>query len=166
MNIIVNVSENWAIGKGNSLLFHISGDMKFFKSHTVGNTVVMGRKTLESLPGARPLPNRQNIVLTRNADFEPVISDNLKIMHSIDEFLVSIDVDNSDDIYVIGGESIYATLLPYCKRAYVTKVMDTVTDADAFMVNLDDESDWEISEESETINEKGFDYKFVTYTRK
>ena len=70
MNLIVNVSENWAIGKGNSLLFHLSQDMKFFKAHTSGKTVVMGRKTLESLPGSKPLPNRTNIVLTRNTDFD------------------------------------------------------------------------------------------------
>ena len=68
MKLIVNVSKNWGIGKDNGLLFHISKDMKFFKEHTTGNTIIMGRKTLESLPGSKPLPNRTNIVLTRNCD--------------------------------------------------------------------------------------------------
>ena len=161
MNLIVNVSENWAIGKGNSLLFHLSEDMKFFKSHTVGKTVVMGRKTLESLPKSNPLPNRTNIVLTRNADFEKdgviVYTDINKLIH---------DIKDNDDVYVIGGESIYRALLPYCDRSYVTKVSATVDGADAFMPDLDNDPDWKVEAESEMLNEKGYDFKFVTYKRK
>lgn len=161
MNLIVNVSENWAIGKGNSLLFHLSQDMKFFKSHTSGKTVVMGRKTLESLPGGKPLPNRKNIVLTRNNDYAP---EGVTVYNSIEAFLA----DNADDdnIYVIGGESLYRDLLPYCERAFVTKVDATVNDADAFMVNLDAHSDWEIEETSEDLEEKGYTFRFVTYKKK
>ena len=161
MNLIVNVSENWAIGKGNSLLFHLSQDMKFFKSHTSGKTVVMGRKTLESLPGGKPLPNRKNIVLTRNSDYNP---DGVTVYNSIEAFLA----DNADDdnIYVIGGESLYRDLLPYCERAFVTKVDATVNDADAFMVNLDAHADWEIEETSEDLEEKGYTFRFVTYKKK
>ena len=161
MNLIVNVSENWAIGKGNSLLFHLSQDMKFFKAHTSGKTVVMGRKTLESLPGSKPLPNRTNIVLTRNADFHP---DGVTVYNSIDDFLAN--ASDSDDIYVIGGESLYRDLLPYCKRAYVTKVDATADDADAFMVNLDSHPDWEIEETGEELEEKGYTFRFVTYKKK
>ena len=161
MNLIVNVSENWAIGKGNELLFHLSGDMKFFKEHTVGKTIVMGRKTLESLPKSAPLPNRENIVLTRNADLK---KDGVKVYTDIDK-LIS-DLNGKDDVYVIGGESIYKALLPYCDTAYVTKVRATVDNADAFMPDLDTNADWEIETESETFNEKGYDFKFVTYKRK
>lgn len=163
MNLIVNVSENWAIGRGNELLFHLSTDMKFFKSQTIEKTVVMGRKTLESFPGKKPLPKRKNIVLTTNPDF---CAENVEIIHSIDELLKKIDLENSEDIYVIGGETIYRQLLPYCDTAFVTKVSSTVNDADAFMVNLDDDENWEIVDESETMNEKGYDFKFVTYKKK
>ena len=93
MNLIVNVSKNWAIGKGNSLLFHISQDMKFFKEHTTAKTVVMGRKTLESLPGSKPLPNRHNIVLTRNTDYKP---QGVTLYNSIDEFVK--ENKNNDDV--------------------------------------------------------------------
>lgn len=163
MNIIVNVSENWAIGKGNSLLFHLSEDMKFFKSHTVGKVVVMGRKTLESLPKSSPLPNRTNIVLTKNKDYQ---KENAVICNSIDELLDTIAQYKSDDVYIIGGEAVYRSLLPYCDRAFVTKVSAEAPDADAFMVDLDASGEWEIESESEPISEKGYDFKFVTYKRR
>ncbi len=161
MNLIVNVSKNWAIGKGNSLLFHLSQDMKFFKSHTSGKTVVMGRKTLESLPGGKPLPNRANIVLTRNTGYNP---DEVTVYNSIEDFLTG--APDTDDVYVIGGESIYRDFLPYCERAFVTKVDATVDDADAFMVDLDSHPDWEIEETSEELEEKGYTFRFVTYKKK
>lgn len=163
MNLIVNVSKNWAIGKENGLLFHISQDMKYFKEHTTGKTVVMGRKTLESLPKCNPLPNRKNIVLTRDESFT---KDGVTVYHSIDELLKNIGIAESFDTYVMGGESIYRELLPYCSMAFVTKVDEDVADADAFMVNLDDEPGWEIQEESETFEEKGYKFRFVTYVQK
>lgn len=161
MNLIVNVSKNWAIGKGNSLLFHLSQDMKFFKAHTTGKTVVMGRKTLESLPGGKPLPNRKNIILTRNPEYKP---EGVTVYNSVEDFLK--DNPDTDDIYVIGGETLYRDLLPYCERAFVTKVDATVNDADAVMVNLDSHSDWEIEETSDDLEEKGYTFRFVTYKRK
>lgn len=161
MNLIVNVSENWAIGKGNSLLFHLSQDMKFFKSHTTEKTVVMGRKTLESLPGGKPLPNRKNIVLTRNTDYNP---DGVTVYNSIEAFLA--DNADNDNIYVIGGESLYRDLLPYCTRAFVTKVDATVNDADAYMVDLDSHPDWEVENTGEDLEEKGYTFRFVTYKKK
>lgn len=163
MNLIVNVSKNWAIGKENGLLFHISQDMKYFKEHTTGKTVVMGRKTLESLPKGNPLPNRKNIVLTRDENF---IKDGVTVYHSIDELLKNIGIAESFDTYVMGGESIYREFLPYCSMAFVTKVDENIEDADAFMVNLDDEPGWEIQEESETFEEKGYKFRFVTYVQK
>ncbi len=161
MNLIVNVSKNWAIGKSNALLFHLSQDMKFFKEHTTGKTIVMGRKTLESLPGSRPLPNRENVVLTRNPDYKP---DGVIVYNSIDEFLAN--TPDTDDIYVIGGESLYRDLLPYCKRAFVTKVDKTIDDADAFMVNLDENPDWAVENISAELLEKDLTFRFVTYRRK
>lgn len=158
MNLIVNVTKNWAIGKDNALLVHLSQDMKFFKSHTVGNTIVMGRKTLESFPSAKPLPNRTNIVLSHNSEYRP---DGIIVYNSIEELLNNIkDIDN---VYVIGGETIYRTLLPYCKRAYVTKVDAVFDNADAFMQNLDDTIGWEIESIGEELEEKGYSFRFVTY---
>lgn len=163
MNIIVNVSKNWAIGKDNGLLFHISQDMKFFKSHTQGKTVVMGRKTLESLPGGNPLPNRKNIVLTRDPIFQ---KEGVTVYHSIDELLKNIGIAESFDTYVIGGESIYRELAPYCSMAYVTKVDAKADGADAFMVDLDNDPKWKVTDESEDFEEKGYKFKFVTYEQK
>ena len=160
MNIIVNVSKNWAIGKDNGLLFHLSQDMKFFKSHTQGKTVVMGRKTLESLPGGNPLPNRRNIVLTRDKNFT---KEGVTVYHSIEELLQNIGVAESIDTYIIGGESIYRELAPYCSIAYVTKVDADVDNADAFMINLDNDPAWKVTDESEELEEKGYTFKFVTY---
>lgn len=162
MNIIVNVSENWGIGKNNELLFHISSDMKFFKEHTTGNTIVMGRKTLESLPGSRALPNRTNIVLSRSSDFE---RENVTVYHSVEELIENIKELDSGSVYVIGGESLYRELLPFCDTAYVTKVEKNVPDADAFMVDLDTHPQWSIESESDSLSSNGLNYKFVTYKR-
>lgn len=161
MKLIVNVSKNWAIGKNNSLLFHLSQDMKFFKEHTTGNVIVMGRKTLESLPAGKPLPNRENIVLTRNTGYT---QDGVIVYNSIDDFIAN--TTNTDNVYVIGGESLYRELLPYCDTAYVTKVDSEASDADAFMVNLDTHPDWEIEYVGDDLEEKGFVFRFVTYKRK
>lgn len=163
MNIIVNVSNDWAIGKDNSLLFHLSQDMKFFKEHTVGKTVVMGRKTLESLPNGNPLPNRKNIVLTRDLNFK---KEGVTVYHSVDELLKNLGVIENFDTYIIGGESVYREFSPYCSMAYVTKVDASVEDADAFMLNLDDDPNWTFKSESEELEEKGYKFKFVTYEHK
>ena len=115
MDIIVCIDKNNGIGKDGGLLFRIPEDMAYFRRMTVNKTVIMGRKTLESLPGGRPLENRRNIVLTRNRDRVP---DGADAVSSIDELKRAI---GSDKAFVIGGESIYAMLLDYCERAYVTE---------------------------------------------
>lgn len=161
MKLIVNVDRNWAIGKDNKLLFPISRDLKNFKRLTTGNIIVMGRKTLESFPGSKPLPNRTNIVLSRNTSFAP---DGVTVCNNGGELALLLR-DAAKDVYVIGGESLYRDLLPFCDTAYVTKVDAAADAADAFMVNLDNSSDWSISEESETMEENGINFKFVTYKR-
>ena len=100
MNAIVAVSSNWGIGKGNDLLFHISDDMKRFRSLTSGGTVIMGRKTLDSMPGGKALPKRRNIVITRDVDFS---RENVEVAHSIEEAIALASSDVSDKIWVIGG---------------------------------------------------------------
>ncbi len=162
MNLIVNVDKNWAIGNEGGLLFHLSKDMKFFRSHTINNIIVMGRKTLESFPGSKPLPDRTNIVLSRRAGYAP---EGVTVCNNGGELALFLR-DVKEDIYVIGGESVYRELLPFCDTAYVTKVDAASDSADAFMVNLDESPDWRIGEESEELEEKGLKFRFVTYKRR
>ena len=159
MKLIVAVSSDWGIGKDNKLLFSIPRDMKFFRETTTGKRVVLGRNNLESFPGGRPLKNRENIIFTRDRNFS---CENAVIVHSVDEFL-EYDKGN-ENTFVIGGEQIYRQLLPYCDTCYVTKVFESVP-CDKFMVNLDESDEWEITEESEKIEDNGHIISFVTYKR-
>ena len=160
MKLIAAVSENWGIGKDNDLLFSIPKDMKFFRETTMGKTVILGRKNLESFPGAKPLPKRPNIILTRDKNFAV---DGATVVNSIDE-LLALPVDFAD-AFVIGGEEIYRQLLPYCDKCFITKVKETA-DADKFMVNLDEDAEWELTAESEEIEDNGHIITFCTYERK
>ncbi len=160
MKLIVAVSENWGIGKDNNLLFNIPKDMNFFRETTMGKTVILGRKNLESFPGKKPLPKRTNIILTRDTAFG---CDGAVICHSIEEVLAHPEAN--EDAFVIGGEEIYRQFLPYCDTCFVTKVQKTVP-ADKFMVNLDELSEWELAEESEEIEDNGYMIRFCKYERK
>ena len=157
MNLIVAVDENWAIGKDNKLLVSIPSDMKFFRETTTGMVVVMGRKTLESFPNGLPLKNRTNIVLTRNRDYQ--VKDAI-VVHSVPELLVKLDKYSSEDVYVIGGDSVYQELLPYCDVAHVTKI-NHVYAADSWFPNLDETGEWEITGESEEQTYFDLEYMFV-----
>lgn len=162
MNLIVAVDENWAIGKDNKLLVSIPSDMKFFRETTTGKVVVMGRKTLESFPNGLPLKNRTNIVLTRNRDYQ--VKDAI-VVHSVPELLVKLDKYSSEDVYVIGGDSVYQELLPYCDVAHVTKI-NHVYAADSWFPNLDETGEWEITGESEEQTYFYLEYMFVRYEKK
>ena len=119
MNLIVAVDKNWGIGYENKLLVSIPSDMKFFRQMTTGKVVVMGRKTLESFPNGLPLQNRINIVLTRNEDYKVK---GTVICHTPEEVMEELKKYNTEDVYIIGGESIYRQFLPYCSTAHVTKI--------------------------------------------
>lgn len=162
MNLIVAVDENWAIGKDNKLLVSIPSDMKFFRETTTGKVVVMGRKTLESFPNGLPLKNRTNIVLTRNRDYQ--VKDAI-VVHSVPELLVKLDKYSREDVYVIGGDSVYQELLPYCDVAHVTKI-NHVYAADSWFPNLDETGEWEITGESEEQTYFDLEYTFVRYEKK
>lgn len=164
MNLIAATDQNWAIGNNNALLISIPQDMRFFRETTSGKVVVMGRKTLESFPGGNPLKNRINIVLTSNPDYyrEGVI-----VIHSPGELpgiLQDLQDYNSDDVFVIGGGSIYSLLLPMCDTAYITKIEKTF-EADTFFPDLDQLEDWQITEQSEIFEHEGVRYSFVTYRK-
>ena len=156
MTAIVCVSQNWGIGREGALLFHISADLKRFKSLTVGRTVILGRKTLDTFPGGKPLKDRRNIVLTRRERSIP----GAEIVHSFDEAIAL----GGDDALVIGGASVYMALLSRCDRVYVTKV-DAAPDADSFFPDLDDNPDWRVASESEVFEENGLKFRFVDYIR-
>lgn len=162
MNLIVAVDKNWAIGLGNKLLVSIPADMKFFRQTTTGKVVVMGRKTLESFPGGQPLKNRTNIVITRDENYK--VKDGI-VVSNIEEALEELKKYKDEDIFVIGGESIYRQMLPYCKTAFVTKI-DHAYDADTFFPNLDEMEDWKLTGISEEQTYFDLEYEFVKYERK
>ncbi len=139
MRLIVAVSKNWGIGRENTLLFNLKEDMKHFKRMTTGKVVIMGKNTYLSLP-VRPLKDRINIVLSKTALMEDCIT-----IRGLSELFDIIKQFNGDDVFVIGGASIYRMLLPYCDTAFVTKV-DADAVADAYIDNLDELSEWECVE--------------------
>ena len=158
----VCVDNNWAIGKSNDLIYHIPDDMKFFRQMTMGKTVIMGRKTLESFPGKKPLKGRRNIVLSQKPDFTAEGAD---VVHSVEEAVAAVSETPSEDVFVIGGGSVYRALLPYCDTAYITKIRDSY-DADTAFPNLDSDPEWELAEEGEEQSHLGLAYCFCTYRRR
>lgn len=161
MNLIAAVDENWAIGNKNRLLVSIPADMKFFRETTVNKVVVMGRKTLESFPGGQPLKKRTNIVLTRDKNYK--VKDAI-VVNTIEALLEELKKYDEEDIYVIGGDSIYRQMLPYCKLAHITRIHHTY-EADTYFPNLDQMEDWEITGISDEQTYFDLEYEFVRYER-
>lgn len=161
MNMIVAADKNWAIGNKNGLLVHIPNDQKMFRLTTTGKVVVMGRKTLESLPQKQPLQNRTNIILSSDRDYKVK---GATVVHSLEELLEELKNYNDDDIYVAGGESVYRQLLPYCKTAHVTKI-DYAYEADTYFPNLDELPEWHITADSEEQTYFDLEYVFLKYER-
>lgn len=161
MNIIAAVDANWAIGYKNELLVKIPNDQKWFQKITTGKVVVMGRKTMETFPNGMPLKNRTNIVLTGDRALR--VKD-AELVYGIEELLEKLKQYNTEDVYVIGGESVYEELLPYCDTAYITKI-DYTYQADRYFPNLDNDADWQIESESEEQTYFDLEYYFVKYVR-
>lgn len=161
MNVIAAVDANWAIGYKNELLVKIPNDQKWFHKITTGKVVVMGRKTMETFPNGMPLKNRTNIVLTGDRALR--VKD-AELVYGIEELLEKLKQYNTEDVYVIGGESVYEELLPYCDTAYITKI-DYTYQADRYFPNLDNDADWHIESESEEQTYFDLEYYFVKYVR-
>ncbi len=160
MKLIVAADRNWAIGRSGGLPWHLAGDMRFFRETTTGHVVVMGRATLESFPGRRPLPNRVNIVLTRNQAYE---APGTVLVHSEEELREELTKYDPDQVFVIGGAQVYRALLPQVNTCYVTRV-DGTFEADAYLPDLEKEGfhlAWESGEEEEN----GIRYRFTRYER-
>ena len=162
MNIIVAVDENWAIGCRGDLLVRIPADHKMFRNETIGKVVVLGRKTMDTFPGGLPLAGRTNIVLTRNPEYQ--VKDAI-VVHSVEELLAELKNYDTKDVYVIGGDSVYSQLLPYCDTAHVTKI-DRSYEADTYFPNLDASGEWEITAESDEQSYFDTTYHFLKYERK
>lgn len=161
MNAIVAADKNWAIGYKNKLLVSIPADMKFFRQMTGGKVVVMGRKTLESFPNGLPLKNRTNIVLTGNPNYH--VKDAV-IVHTTEELLEELKKYDEEEIFVIGGESIYRAMLPYCNIAYVTRT-DHVYEADTWFPDLEKDPDWQKTAETDEQTYFDLEYVFAKYER-
>lgn len=161
MNLIAAVDENWAIGNKNELLIRIPADMKMFRQETTQKVVVLGRKTLETFPNAQPLQNRTNIILSKNPNYQ--VKDAM-VVHSVEELLEELKQYKDEDIYIIGGETVYRQMLPYCNVAHITKI-DRSYEADAFFPNLDTDPAWEVTAESDEQSYFDTTYSFVKYER-
>ncbi len=159
MDLIVAVDKSWGIGKDNHLLVSIPQDMKFFRETTANNVVIMGRKTLESLPGGKPLPKRINIVISSDMDY---VVAGAVVVHSINQAIAEAKKYNDKKIFVIGGASIYRQMLPYCDFAYVSKI-EHEFDADTYFPNLDEMENWEIESVSEKYEYENMSFCFVKY---
>ncbi len=161
MNLIAAVDENWAIGNKDDLLVRIPADHKAFRQETTGKIVVLGRKTIETFPQGLPLKNRTNIILSTNKNYQ--VKDAL-VVHGLEELFACLKDYDTKDVYVIGGESVYRQLLPYCDTAHITK-MDHAYEADAYFPNLDKLPEWEITADSEEQTYFDITYHFLKYER-
>ena len=161
LSIIVAIAQNGAIGKDNDLLWHLSSDLKRFKKLTTGHPVVMGRRTWDSLP-KKPLPGRQNIVMTNNPDFK---AEGAEVIHSIND-LFKLLKDCDDEVFVMGGAAIYQALLPFTNRLYITRVYRDY-EADVYFPTID-MSEFTLVKLGEPMQdeESGLDYAYEEYDRK
>lgn len=156
---IAAVDADFGIGKNKDLLFHIPEDMKFFRSTTLGHTVIMGRKTLVSLPNGKPFKDRHNVVLSRDESFAP---DGVEVLRNVAD--AAKFAESEEEIFVCGGGEIYRQLLPYCKKALITKI-DAHADAEVFFPNLDELPEWKLTQCSDEHEHEGLKYRFCTYEK-
>lgn len=161
MKLIAVVDSNWAIGNRGQQLVNIPQDQKMFRDRTLGKVIVMGRKTLESLPGGQPLYGRTNVVLTKDMRFQ---AKGAKICHSVDEVLKLLEHIPQEDIYIIGGQTIYEQFLPYCEEAFITWI-DYEYHADTYFPNLDQSENWVMTEESDEQTYFNLCYTYRTYKK-
>jgi len=159
MKALVAVYEDWGIGRDGTQPLVIPADRKFFREITGNSPIIVGRRTLEDFPGGRPLKNRPNIVLTRqNIEIEGAT-----VVHSVEEALEAVK-DWGDDVFVVGGESVFNAMLPYCKRAYVTKIAAN-PGSDVFFPNLDQDPEWKCTDPGQELDYEGIKYRFCIYDR-
>ena len=157
MQAIVAVSQSWGIGKGGHLLFRISADLQRFKALTTGHAVILGRKTLATFPGGRPLPGRRNLILSRDPDFAP---EGAEVFRDVEALRTAAP----EDAFVIGGGTVYEQLLPWCDTVYVTRLGWTFP-ADTYFPDLDAAPDWRLAETEGPYDHQGLAFHYDTYRR-
>lgn len=162
MKLIATVDNHWAIGHRGGRLVRIPTDERFFRFETMYKTVVMGRSTLEEFPAGQPPRDRNNIILSRKTEIK--VKD-VTVVRSLDAALEAIAAYPTDEVYVIGGASVFEQFLPYCDEAFITKI-DYDYDADRYLTNLDEASDWELVETSEEQTYYDLVYERCRYVRK
>lgn len=166
VSAIVAVCDDWGIGRDGGMVVENRHDMRHFVATTTGHPIIMGRKTLESFPGGRPLKNRRNIVLTRDPFFR---REGVEVVHSIERALEL--VADEEETWVVGGGQIYRQFLPYCEQAVVTK-NHCIRAADAYFPNLDDDPAWELVDQTDPVmmgrdeGDEGVSFSFATYVRR
>ena len=157
MELIVNVSADWGIGMGDQLLVSIRADLRRFRELTMGKTVILGRKTLQTFPGGRPLKGRRNLILSGNPDLQV---SGAEVVHDLSDLFAALR--SEEEAVVIGGESIYRQLLPYCEIARVTKSYVNYP-ADRFFPDLDLLPNWRLESEGDLLEENGIQFRYVDY---
>jgi len=158
MNVIVAVNSDWGIGFGGRQVVVLSEDRKFFKEMTTGGVVIAGRKTFEEFPGGA-LPNRKNIILTRDKSF---IAEDVTVLHSVDEVLAEVSKEDSDKVFVAGGGAIYEQFLTYCSTAYITK-LEAAPQSDTYFPNLDELESWSLERKMRAGESEGVKYAVYIY---
>ena len=161
MNVIVAVDQNWGIGLQDQLQFCIKADLRHFRSLTVQRTVILGRKTLQTFPGGVPLKDRTHLILSRQTDLHIA---GAEVFSNVSDLLERCKSVLPDDLFVIGGASVYQLLLPYCSRAYVTLVLSEKP-ADRYFPNLDLDPSWKLVEEGPIQHEDETRFRFLIYEK-
>jgi dihydrofolate reductase len=159
MNAIAAADRNWAIGKDGGMLYRLPLDLKYFAGKTKGKVLVMGRATLDSFPGGKPLPNRHHIVLSRNLEFA---RDGVQVVSSVQALSQAISEYRPEDVMLLGGDSVYRLLIDCCELAYVTRV-DARAPADSFFPNLDTRRHWQLVSCEDPALDNGYLIRFCVY---
>jgi len=160
MNAIVVADRRWAIGLNGGLLFSLPTDMRRFRSLTLNGTVIMGHLTLNSFPEGRPLSQRRNIVITRDLSSLP---EGVEGAGSPEDAVALAGGPESEDLWIIGGGSVYAALLSRCRRVYLTRVETQVEESDTYFPNLDKLPNWKVESSGEPLEENGLKFRFIEY---
>ena len=158
MYAIVAADRNWGIGRDGDQLCYIPADLKRFQALTTGHAVVLGRRTLSTFPGGRPLKGRRNLILSRDPAFRP---EGAEVFRDLESLLAAAPAD----AFVIGGESVYRALLDACDTAYVTRI-DAAWPADSFFPDLDRRADWYVAGAEAPLEHEGLVFRYVTYRRR
>lgn len=157
MKLIAAADRNWAIGCGGKQPVYLKEDLKRFKALTLGHPVILGRRTLATFPGGRPLKGRDNLILSADPGFAP---EGARVFRDLDSLLACAPADS----FVVGGASVYAALLPYCDTAYITR-LHAAFPADVWLPDLDALPEWHIDDQSAPLEQDGLVYHYVTYRR-